>query len=154
VDRITHGLRDGPGDGRLDDAVAKGTCSTPSPRGASSSAWTKTRAAEDRETLPDGIPLAGKSGSMRACATTAGSSVPGRRFVLVVLTDGSRAESASSADHPSVLAIADVPRRSWTSGAGPPGCDGETQVTAARKVLLPVIPSEARDLLSLVPQAG
>jgi hypothetical protein len=30
------------------------------------------------------------------------------RFVLVILTDGSKVDAASSADHPSVLAIADV----------------------------------------------
>jgi hypothetical protein len=32
------------------------------------------------------------------------------RFVIVVLTDQSTAESASSADHPSVLAMGDVAR--------------------------------------------
>jgi hypothetical protein len=32
------------------------------------------------------------------------------RFVLVFLTDGSTAVSANAADHPSVLAIADVAR--------------------------------------------
>jgi beta-lactamase class A len=52
---------------------------------------------------------AGKSGSMRGVRDDSGILRTRKgRFVLVVLTDGSRAESASSADHPSVLAIADV----------------------------------------------
>jgi beta-lactamase class A len=52
---------------------------------------------------------AGKSGSMRGVRDDGGILRTRKgRFVLVVLTDGSRAESASSADHPSVLAIADV----------------------------------------------
>jgi beta-lactamase class A len=52
---------------------------------------------------------AGKSGTMRGVRNDAGILRTRKgRFVLVILTDGSKAEAASSADHPSVLAIADV----------------------------------------------
>lgn len=52
---------------------------------------------------------AGKSGLMRGVRNDSGILRTKKgRFVLVVLTDGGRAESTSSADHPSVLAIADV----------------------------------------------
>ncbi len=52
---------------------------------------------------------AGKSGFMRGVRNDAGILRTKKgRFVIVVLTDGGAATSASSADHPSVLAIADV----------------------------------------------
>ena len=52
---------------------------------------------------------AGKSGSMHGVRNDAGILRTKKgRFVLAVLTDGSKADPASSADHPSVLAIADV----------------------------------------------
>lgn len=52
---------------------------------------------------------AGKTGSMRGVRNDSGILRTRKgRFVLVVLTDGSTADSASAADHPSVLAIADV----------------------------------------------
>ena len=54
---------------------------------------------------------AGKSGTMRGVRNDSGVLRTKKgRFVLVVLTDGSTAESPNSADHPSVLAIADVAR--------------------------------------------
>ncbi|MGH9316000.1 MAG: serine hydrolase [Thermoanaerobaculia bacterium] len=54
---------------------------------------------------------AGKTGSMRGVRNDTGILRTKKgRFVLVVLTDGSQAESANPADHPSVLAIADVAR--------------------------------------------
>jgi len=52
---------------------------------------------------------AGKTGSMRGVRNDSGIlRTRKRRFVLVLLTDGSTSESTSAADHPSVLAIADV----------------------------------------------
>lgn len=52
---------------------------------------------------------AGKTGSMRGVRHDAGVLRTRKgRFVLVVLTDRSTATSTSAADHPSVLAIADV----------------------------------------------
>jgi len=52
---------------------------------------------------------AGKTGSMRGVRNDSGILRTKKgRFVLAVLTDGSVAEGGSSADHPSVLAIADV----------------------------------------------
>ena len=52
---------------------------------------------------------AGKTGSMRGVRNDSGVLRTRKgRFVLVVLTDGSTSDSASAADHPSVLAIADV----------------------------------------------
>ncbi len=54
---------------------------------------------------------AGKTGTMHGVRNDSGILRTKKgRFVLVVLTDGSRARAASSADHPSVLAIADVAR--------------------------------------------
>jgi len=54
---------------------------------------------------------AGKSGSMRGVRNDSGILRTKKgRFVLVVLTDGSRAQSTSAADHPSLLAIAEVAR--------------------------------------------
>jgi Beta-lactamase class A len=59
--------------------------------------------------FPSEMLWAGKSGTMRGVRHDAGILRTKKgRFVLVVLTDGSKAEPASSADHPSVLAIADV----------------------------------------------
>ncbi|HKA36739.1 MAG TPA: serine hydrolase [Thermoanaerobaculia bacterium] len=59
--------------------------------------------------FPSEMLWAGKSGSMRGVRNDAGILRTKKgRFVLVVLTDGSTADAASSADHPSVLAIADV----------------------------------------------
>jgi beta-lactamase class A len=59
--------------------------------------------------FPSELLWAGKSGSMRGVRNDAGILRTKKgRFVLVVLTDGSKAEAVSSADHPSVLAIADV----------------------------------------------
>ena len=61
--------------------------------------------------FPSEMLWAGKSGSMRGVRNDSGILRTKKgRFVLVVLTDGSKAEPASSADHPSVLAIADVAR--------------------------------------------
>ena len=61
---------------------------------------------------------AGKTGSMRGVRNDAGVLRTKKgRFVLVVFTDGSTAASTSSADHPSVLAIADVAEgivREWS----------------------------------------
>jgi beta-lactamase class A len=55
---------------------------------------------------------AGKTGSMRGVRNDAGILRTSKgRFVLVFLTDRSTSESASPADHPSVLAIADVAER-------------------------------------------
>ena len=52
---------------------------------------------------------AGKTGSMRGVRNDSGILRTRKgRFVLAVLTDGSRADAPSSADHPSVLAIADA----------------------------------------------
>lgn len=52
---------------------------------------------------------AGKTGSMSGVRNDSGILRTKKgRFVIVVLTDRSSAESVSSADHPSVLAIADV----------------------------------------------
>ena len=59
--------------------------------------------------FPSDALWAGKTGSMRGVRNDAGVLRTNKgRFVLAVFTDGSTAESASSADHPSVLAIADV----------------------------------------------
>jgi len=59
--------------------------------------------------FPSEMLWAGKSGSMRGVRNDSGILRTKKgRFVLVVLTDGSKAEAASSADHPSVVAIADV----------------------------------------------
>jgi beta-lactamase class A len=61
--------------------------------------------------FPSEMLWAGKSGSMRGVRNDSGILRTKKgRFVIVVLTDGSKAEPASSADHPSVLAIADVAR--------------------------------------------
>jgi beta-lactamase class A len=63
---------------------------------------------------------AGKSGTMRGVRNDAGILRTRKgRFVLVVLTDGSTVQNPSGADHPSVLAIADVARAiydSWAKG--------------------------------------
>src|SRR6266508_2047805 len=59
--------------------------------------------------FPSEILWAGKSGSMRGVRNDFGILRTKKgRFVLAVLTDGSKGDAASSADHPSVLAIADV----------------------------------------------
>jgi beta-lactamase class A len=59
--------------------------------------------------FPSEMLWAGKSGSMRGVRNDSGILRTKKgRFVLVVLTDGSKAEPASAADNPSVLAIADV----------------------------------------------
>jgi beta-lactamase class A len=59
--------------------------------------------------FPSEMLWAGKSGTMRGVRNDSGILRTKKgRFVLVVLTDGSKAETTSSADHPSVLAIADV----------------------------------------------
>ncbi|HLN57106.1 MAG TPA: serine hydrolase [Thermoanaerobaculia bacterium] len=59
--------------------------------------------------FPSEMLWAGKSGSMRGVRNDAGILRTKKgRFVLVVLTDGSKADAVSSADHPSVVAIADV----------------------------------------------
>jgi beta-lactamase class A len=59
--------------------------------------------------FPSEMLWAGKSGTMRGVRNDAGILRTRKgSFVLVVLTDGSKADAASSADHPSVLAIADV----------------------------------------------
>jgi beta-lactamase class A len=59
--------------------------------------------------FPSEMLWAGKSGSMRGVRNDSGILRTKKgRFVLVVLTDGSKADPPSSADHPSVLAIADV----------------------------------------------
>jgi beta-lactamase class A len=61
--------------------------------------------------FPSEFLWAGKSGTMRGVRNDSGILRTKKgRFVLVVLTDGSTITSASSADHPSVLAIADVAR--------------------------------------------
>ena len=52
---------------------------------------------------------AGKTGSMSGIRNDSGILRTKKgRFVLAILTDGSKAEAVSSADHPSVLAIADT----------------------------------------------
>lgn len=54
---------------------------------------------------------AGKTGSMSGVRNDSGILRTKKgRFVLVLLTDGSTSSSANAADHPSVLAIADVAR--------------------------------------------
>jgi beta-lactamase class A len=59
--------------------------------------------------FPSEMLWAGKSGSMRSVRNDSGVLRTRKgRFVLVVLTDGGTADVSSSADHPSVLAIADV----------------------------------------------
>jgi beta-lactamase class A len=59
--------------------------------------------------FPSEMLWAGKSGSMRGVRNDSGILRTKKgRFILVVLTDGGKADAASSADHPSVLAIADV----------------------------------------------
>ena len=59
--------------------------------------------------FPSEMLWAGKSGTMGGVRNDSGILRTKKgRFVLVVLTDGSKAEATSSADHPSVLAIADV----------------------------------------------
>jgi beta-lactamase class A len=59
--------------------------------------------------LPSELLWAGKSGTMRGVRNDSGVLRTKKgRFVLAILTDGSDAESPSAADHPSVLAIADV----------------------------------------------
>jgi len=69
--------------------------------------------------FPSEMLWAGKSGTMRGVRNDSGILRTKKgRFVLVVLTDGSKAETTSSADHPSVLAIADVARaivETWSS---------------------------------------
>jgi beta-lactamase class A len=63
---------------------------------------------------------AGKTGSMRGVRNDSGILRTKKgRFVLAIFTDGSQAESASSADHPSVLAIADAAKLivdTWSRG--------------------------------------
>jgi beta-lactamase class A len=59
--------------------------------------------------FPSSFLWAGKTGSMSGVRNDSGILRTKKgRFVLVVFTDQSRAEGFSSADHPSVLAIADV----------------------------------------------
>jgi beta-lactamase class A len=59
--------------------------------------------------FPSEMLWAGKSGSMRGVRNDSGILRTKKgKFVLVVLTDGSKADPTSSADHPSVLAIGDV----------------------------------------------
>jgi len=59
--------------------------------------------------FPSEMLWAGKSGSMRGVRNDSGILRTKKgRFVLVVLTDGSKADVVNAADHPSVLAIADV----------------------------------------------
>ena len=59
--------------------------------------------------MPSELLWAGKSGTMRGVRNDSGILRTKKgRFVLAILTDGSDAESPSAADHPSVLAIADV----------------------------------------------
>ncbi|HKF45120.1 MAG TPA: serine hydrolase [Thermoanaerobaculia bacterium] len=59
--------------------------------------------------FPSEMLWAGKSGSMRGVRNDAGVLRTKKgRFVLVVLTDGSKADPPNAADHPSVLAIGDV----------------------------------------------
>jgi hypothetical protein len=69
--------------------------------------------------FPSEMLWAGKSGTMRGVRNDSGILRTKKgRFVLVVLTDGSKAEATSSADHPSVLAIADVAKAivdSWSA---------------------------------------
>lgn len=61
--------------------------------------------------FPSEMLWAGKSGTMRGVRNDSGILRTRKgTFVLVVLTDGSKTEAAGSADHPSVLAIADVAR--------------------------------------------
>jgi beta-lactamase class A len=69
--------------------------------------------------FPSEMLWAGKSGTMRGVRNDSGILRTKKgRFVLVVLTDGGKAEATSSADHPSVLAIADVAKAivdTWSS---------------------------------------
>jgi beta-lactamase class A len=59
--------------------------------------------------FPSELLWAGKTGSMSGVRNDSGILRTKKgRFVLVVLTDGSTSSSSSSADHPSVLAIADA----------------------------------------------
>jgi beta-lactamase class A len=61
--------------------------------------------------FPSEFLWAGKSGTMSGVRNDSGILRTRKgRFVLVVLTDGGQTQSASSTDHPSVLAIADVAR--------------------------------------------
>jgi len=68
--------------------------------------------------FPSEFLWAGKSGTMRGVRNDSGILRTKKgRFVIVVMTDGGAATSASSADHPSVLAIADVARAIYDSWA-------------------------------------
>src|SRR5712692_2126532 len=68
--------------------------------------------------FPSEFLWAGKSGAMRGVRNDSGILRTKKgRFVVVVLTDGSTIISASSADHPSVLAIADVARAIYDTWA-------------------------------------
>jgi beta-lactamase class A len=68
--------------------------------------------------FPSEFLWAGKSGTMRGVRNDSGILRTKKgRFVLVILTDGSTITSASSADHPSMLAIADVARAIYDSWA-------------------------------------
>lgn len=59
--------------------------------------------------FPSELLWAGKTGSMRGVRNDSGILRTKKgRFVLAILTDGSESESGSAADHPSVMAIADV----------------------------------------------
>ena len=59
--------------------------------------------------FPGELLWAGKTGSMSGVRNDSGILRTKKgRFVLVALTDGSTSSSSSSADHPSVLAIADA----------------------------------------------
>ncbi|MDQ2979442.1 MAG: class A beta-lactamase-related serine hydrolase, partial [Acidobacteriota bacterium] len=59
--------------------------------------------------FPSELLWAGKTGSMRGVRNDSGILRTKKgRFVLAILTDGNESESGSAADHPSVLAIADV----------------------------------------------
>ena len=79
---------------------------------------------------------AGKTGSMRGVRNDSGILRTKKgRFVLAILTDGSESESASSADHPSVLAIADVAQAivgAWMEGAAGPGREAAIESRLAR----------------------
>ena len=68
--------------------------------------------------FPSEFLWAGKSGTMSGVRNDSGVLRTKKgRFVLVVLTDRGTSQSASSADHPSVLAIADVARAIYDSWA-------------------------------------
>jgi beta-lactamase class A len=110
VEGVPAGVGHAPGARRLEARVARGELldgeSSQKIFGYLDKDPTRQRIARR---FPSEILWAGKSGSMRGVRNDSGILRTKKgKFVLVVLTDQSKADPPSSADHPSVLAIADV----------------------------------------------